>query len=211
MDPEWKYSDVVSAERQQALRQPPPFQVISSWIAETMHVICRHLDRCDEVDGYNRVVYCITVERQLFDLFFNSRNGYRASYFRSPVEGTNMNIHLLKTLAPTLQAFQPDDDIDPTMVRSSLSVSSGKAWLAEVGKGFCPQCYGEWRTAQDNQADILNGCWELSPVPDARNGRKAPFLTKIRVMGGLVNPVGADYVPVNKCRRAEDIYDIGWS
>jgi hypothetical protein len=123
-----------------------------------------------------------------------------------------MNARLLETLAPHLLAFCPvGNSIDASMVQTSLSVPSAKAWLAEVGTGFCPNCSGEWHTSQDDPADIVNGRWELSTVPDARNGRKAPFLTKIRVIGGFVSPTAEEYVPYRKRRRAQDIYEIGWS
>ncbi len=209
--PRWEYSDTVTADRQRALLRSPSFQEISSLIADTMRVLCRHTDPCDEANGYERVVYCITVDKQLFDLFFNSLNGYRAWYFRSPAEGMAMNARLLETMAPPLLAFRSDDNIDANTLRASLSAPSGKAWLAEVGKGFCPRCAGEWHTAQDDLAEIINGRWELSAVPDARNGRKAPFLTMIRVLGGFVNPAAAEYVPKRKRNRAQDIHEIGWS
>lgn len=207
----WEYSDAVSADRQRALLRPPSFQAISSSIAETMRVLCRHPDACDEAYGYERVVYCVTVDKQLFDFFFNSANGYRAWYFRSPAEGIAMNARLLATLAPPLLAFWSDDSIDSKTVRASLTAPSGKAWLAEVGKRFCPCCAGEWHSAQDDLAEIVNDRWELSTVPDAKNGWKAPFLTMIRVVGGFVNPASEEYLPKRKRNRAQDIHEIGWS
>jgi hypothetical protein len=209
--PKWEYSDAVSPDRRRSLLQPPSFRDICSSIAQTMRVLCRHNDPCSEAEAYERVVYCITVDKQLFDLFFNSLNGYRAYYFRSPAEGVAMNARLLEALAPPLLAFSPDDNIDANMARNSLNARSAKAWLAEVGTGFCPDCSGEWHTSQDHLAEIANGRWELSTIPDARNGRKAPFLTRIRVIGGFVRPAAEEYVPVRKRNRAQDIFDIGWS
>ena len=207
----WEYSHAVSDDRQRALLRPPSFESIGVSIAKTMRVLCRHPDRCDEAEGYHRVVYCTAVDRPLFDLFFNSANGYRAWYFRSPAEGVAMNGRLLGTLTPVLLAFKSDDRIDPKMVQASLSAGSAKAWLAEVGKGSCEHCDGEWHTAQNDFAEILNDRWELSSVPDARNGRKAPFLTMIRVVGGFVNPTSEEYVPERKRSRAKDIHEVGWS
>src|SRR5947208_223982 len=122
-----------------------------------------------------------------------------------------MNGRLLGTLTPVLLAFTADDGIDPKMVRASLGAGSAKAWLAEVGKGFCEHCDGEWHTAQDDSAEILNDRWERSSVPDARNGRKAPFLTRIRVVGGFIDSASEEHVPERKRTRAQDIHDIGWS
>jgi hypothetical protein len=122
-----------------------------------------------------------------------------------------MNAQFLEIVAPFLLAFGSDENIDAKTLRASLSAPSAKAWLAEVGKGFCSRCAGEWHTAQDDLAEIINGRWELSAVPDARNGRKAPFLTMIRVLGGFVNSAAVEYVPKRKRNRAQDIHGIGWS
>jgi hypothetical protein len=207
----WGYSNAVNESRQQVLRQPPSFQEISLSIAKTMHVLCQHRDPCDEADGYARVLYCITVDKQLFDLFFNSSNGYRAWYFRSPAEGVAMNARLLQTLAPPLISWGVYGSIDSKTVQDSLSVPSGKAWLAEIGKGFCLFCAGEWHTAQDDLAEIVNDRWECSTAPAARDGRKAPLLTMIRVLGGFVNAAGKEYVPKRKRNRAHEIHETGWS
>ena len=40
---------------------------------------------------FRRPVYCISVAFPLFDRFFNSRQGYRGAYFRSPYEGLEAN------------------------------------------------------------------------------------------------------------------------
>jgi hypothetical protein len=93
----------------------------------------------------------------------------------------------------------------------SLRASSAKAWLAEVGKGFCEDCDGEWTTPQDSAAEILNGRWEHSPDPRASYGRKAPYLEKLRIVGAFVDGSGKEYVIEEKRDRAQHISEFGWS
>jgi hypothetical protein len=156
------------------------------------------------------MVYCISVEPELFDLFFNSWNGYRAQYFRDPDYGQARNIEFIKAISPGL--LTPRGAVpNPQLATTSLAGGSAKVWLAEVGKGFCAQCAGEWRTAQNEEPEIANDRWELSVAPDSRKGRKAPFLTKLRIIGAHVNDSASEYVAVQKRQRAKQIYDIGWS
>ena len=70
-----------------------------------MHVLCCHPDLCSAIRGpsvFERIIYCVKIERPLFDLFFNSFSGYRAAYFRSPYEGLRANAEALATLSPLL-------------------------------------------------------------------------------------------------------------
>jgi hypothetical protein len=94
-----------------------------------------------------------------FDLFFNSFNGYRGWYFRSPAEGLKVNAQLLRLLAPRLTELHTDEDMPMSLASMSLLASSAKCWLAEVGRGRCPKCEGDWSIPIDDSPDILNGRW----------------------------------------------------
>jgi hypothetical protein len=122
-----------------------------------------------------------------------------------------MNAALLESLRPNLVAAGPLSDqprIDPD---GSLRCVSAKAWLAEVSKGICGACSGEWSPPQDDAPEIVNGRWEICDHVYAKYGRKAPYLTKVRVFGGFVDPAGHELIPADKRSRAEDIYRRGWS
>lgn len=207
----WRFSASLGLNRLNALADAPPFEEIARSIATTMSVQCTHVDPCDEAEGFKRIVGCVVINRTLFDLFFNSSNGYRGWYFRSPVEGLRINALLLELLAPNLIEFQRHKRMPSDVVSKSLLASSGKCWLAEVGKGFCRACEGDWSAPKDDVPEILNGRWEISVAPNSRFGRKAPFLERLRVMGAFVNQTGEEYVAKRKLRRAEEIHDVGWS
>jgi len=61
------------------------------------------------------------------------------------------------------------------------------------------------------QAEILNGVWETAKSQNAEWGRKAPYLTKLRIMGAFVNERLHELVPFDKRYRAYDINRFGWS
>jgi hypothetical protein len=164
-----------------------------------------HVDPCDEVAGYHRVVYCAVLDKPLFDLFFNSKNGYRAWYYRSPAESIRANGVLRGSVAPALLACDFSDHVALDFVAKSLGAPSGKICVAEIGKGFCVKCQGDWKAPEDDTAEIFNGRWECSARPYSRYGRKAPFVEMIRIFGGFVSEQDREYVPKQK-QRAGDGY-----
>jgi hypothetical protein len=211
----WEFTSSIGAERRSNLEAVKSFDDIAAEIGAAMEVLCCHYDSCDRAQGFRRVVYTVKVPRPLFDLFFNSRHGYRAAYFRSPHEGLAANSYALRTLSPALLASPATISCpkDPDFVRDSLMSESAKVWLAEAGKGIhgCKGCEGEWTHPADDPAHIRNGRWERDPHSHALWGRTAPFLTKLKIMGAHLNDARDEFVPASKRRRALDIHERGWS
>lgn len=207
----WSFATSLGRDRLNALNDAPPFEDIARSIATVMRIQCSHVDPCDEAHGFKRLVACVVIDRTLFDLFFNSYNGYRGWYFRSTTHGLEMNALLLQLLAPRLVEFPSNADMPASLASQSLFAPSAKSWLAEVGKGFCPTCEGDWSAPKDDAPEILNGRWETATAPSSRFGRKAPFLERLRVMGAFVNQGGKEYVATRKRNRAQEIHDVGWS
>jgi hypothetical protein len=205
----WSFIESIGRDRLDILRDPPPFEEIARSIVNGMRIQCSHPDPCHEANDFKRLVACIVIDRSLFDLFFNSCNGYRGWYYRSPSDGLRMNSKLLQLLAPQVVEFQTHDDISNSWAMKSLVASSAKCWLAEPGLEFCPKCEGDWSRPQDDSAEIFNGRWEKTQ--SSRFGRKAPYLEKLRLMGGFVGQSGMDYLVNRKINRAQEIHDLGWS
>jgi len=59
----------------------PSFEIITARVKNNLEGVCCHSDPCGDMDGFSRVVYCVKVPRTLFDLFYNSAEGYRARIF----------------------------------------------------------------------------------------------------------------------------------
>jgi len=120
----------------------------------------------------------------------------------------------MRTLAPKLLASAPPGDcaaLDPEFIRASLTSLSAKAWLAEPN-GFrnCTLCNGDWKSGPAH-AQIRNGRWEHGESVAARDGRAAPYLTKIKVMGAFLSVELNEFVPSRKRRRHWEIHERGWS
>ncbi len=210
---EWGYSTVLPRERVSALLAPATIGTIANRIAAEMEIACCHFQTCDDHSNFGRVVYCICVPEDLFDLFFNSPHGYRGAYFRSPGEGVDANATFIGALAPKLLAMSVAgaSGEELTRIRESLLSHSAKAWLAENGLGLCPKCEGEWAHPSNTLPEIINGRWENGESGPQCNGRKAPRFTKIRVFGAFLDDRNNEFIPSRKRHRARDIHLWGWS
>ena len=131
-------------------------------------------------------------------------------FFCSPFDGLRNNARLIRAIAPVL-IETTDGKVDGSFARQSLDSLTAKVWLAENGNKVCrecPGCEGEWSSPQDDEPELRNGRWEL--CADKR-GRKAPYLTKLRVFGGFLNANRDEWVAARKRRHSHEIHDFGWS
>ena len=209
----WKFA-LPSGLRLDRLLSAPSFEVITHRVIEALArkdaIVCKHEQRCDTDVRFYRAVYCANVQAPVFDLFLNAATGYRGKYFESPERGLGANATFIEALRPVLLqsgALCDSPHIDP---RVSLEAGSAKTWLAEQSKRLCEAC-GEWSTPDNDSPEILNERWEKVDYEYAKYGRKAPFLTKLRVIGAFVNSSGDEFIPPDKRKRAQHIYDWGWS
>lgn len=209
----WTFDPSLDEKRREALLNPPTFDSLVKQIKEEMKILCGHPQICDDNKGFSRVVYCICIPAPLFDLFFNSENGYRGAYYRSPYQGLESNAVFIQSIEARLIACSEPNcaKLDSSFARESLGTPSAKVWLAERCLQLCEQCRGEWKDQSDERAEILNGRWELASEPNAKRGRKAPYLTKIRIFGAFVNERLDEFVPARKRHRARQIHEFGWS
>lgn len=178
-----------------------------------MEILCGHIDPCKDNAEYKRIVFSIRIDKDLFDWIFNSVNGYRAWYFRSLYEGLRKNAQMIQMLEPKLLRFLNCQDYR-IFAQDSLNSLSAKVWLAENGNEVCTNCMGcrgEWSPPLDDSAEILNGHWETSPKTNAKRGRKAPYLKKLRIYGAFLNECGDEWISKRKRHRASEIQKYGWS
>lgn len=119
-----------------------------------------------------------------------------------------MNSLFIEALRPALLASGSINNQPHIDAGESLTSGSAKAWLAEKSMQRCRDCSGEWSTPEDDTPEIMNGRWEFGP---SRYGSKAPYLTKIKVIGAFLNGSGDEFIPARKRHRAEEIHNTGWS
>lgn len=209
----WSFAPGFPEKRASTLLAPASIGSIADRIAEEMEVLCCHFDLCRDHSDFRRVIYCLRVTEDLFDLFFNSAYGYRAAYFRSPYEGMAANRTLINAVAPKLLSMSEHgaSSAEFDWIRESLMSHSSKVWLAENGSELCPKCEGEWSPSTDETPEILNGRWEIGELELGRYGRRAPVLTKIRIFGAFLDDRNNEFIPWRKRHRARDIHLCGWS
>lgn len=215
----WKLDLLVEhATRLPNLRKGVPFEQIAVDIATSMNVLCCHRSA---IKGSNfcRVAYCVELHKPLFDQFFNSEQGYRAAYFRSPWHGLSTNATFMAAVSPSLisNTLSGTCGLSSEFIRESLRTPSAKVWLAEHGKEVernCAACRGEWSTGSAGDPatpEISNDRWELAKSVKGSWGSKAPYLTKLRIMGAFLDERHNEFVPCDKRFRAEEIHAFGWS
>lgn len=212
----WSYALSRDADsRVRALLKPNSFDDIAGSVVATMRVLCCHRSTITETE-FRRPVYTVQIERDLFDLFFNSPAGYRAAYFCSPGLGVDANLLLTQLAASRLieHPASSGSELPPDFLRESLATPSAKAWLAECGKEpdhKCAGCRGEWSAGRTQHGEIKNGRWEHSTDVRAEWGKQAPYLSKLRFIGAFLNDQGSELIPHDKRFRAYDIHRFGWS
>jgi hypothetical protein len=215
----WSYSlSDDEAARLPTLSAKITFDEITDRIANELKVLCCHPSAIDGTD-FRRPIYTLHIGRPLFDQFFNSPVGYRAAYFQSPGIGLDANVFFMQAIAKRLAADPSSvcSTLSTDFIHESLMTPSAKAWLAEHGKEVdlnCPTCKGEWSSGSSGpaqQAEILNDRWETASGQKSEWGRKAPYLTKLRIMGAFLNDRHHELVPYDKRFRAYEIHKFGWS
>src|SRR4051812_20744152 len=96
--PTWQFSTSLDEERRRRLSSAPTFDSIVTQIARDLTILCCHRQQCCDDERFARAVYCLRVDTRLFDLFFNSQNGYRGAYYESPYRGLKANTLFLQSI-----------------------------------------------------------------------------------------------------------------
>jgi hypothetical protein len=55
----WAFNESLGRNRLDALRDAPPFEEIARSIISGMRAECSHVDRCDDANGFKRLIACI--------------------------------------------------------------------------------------------------------------------------------------------------------
>src|SRR6185436_17119448 len=109
-----------TAARLPILHAGTTFDDITQRIVDGMTVLCCHKSK---ITDFARPVYTVAVDRANFDLFFNSPNGYRAAYFRSPGSGFEANVAFLHTVSARLlqDPLSSNSELPKERIRQSLA------------------------------------------------------------------------------------------
>lgn len=155
----------------------------------------------------------MTVDREVLDLFFNGRDGYRGRYWQGIEQGEAANMLLVERLRERLLEFlQPRLSRWRTMTearaRASLSSVHAKLWVGN-------QEANGYRGTYDAGAHLQVARWEETRgsggrwAETAQHGRWAPHGRVLVVNGAWIDPEGREHVTEGKVDRSSQIHLAG--
>ena len=155
----------------------------------------------EDAVGARHIRYRIAVPPETFDLFYNSANGLRAMYWRSPTDGNQATRSAIERLKPRLLQFAEehpealacgDIEMGISEVQKSLDAPSAKTWVRETDDSENTMISGEdqpqlqvprW-AANESELDNKGKQWRWTPV-----GKH------LEVKGALIGLDGTERVP----------------
>jgi len=213
----WAYSNRVDPERQKLLLAAPDFECIATSIADEMKIIDFKI--CagyrPEVKGCHRAEFKLRVEKTTFDLFFNSRFGYRGQYHQNPSDGESANAALISQICSKLIAHV-EGHVDLTRIERSLMCISAKIWINEGGIrkeradiALIEELLVEpWLSAARKfKSDPQSYCDEIK----ALDGIRAPTGSILEVKGGFIDASNHEHIAEDKENRSQHIHLYGFS
>lgn len=203
----WRFEDSVTEERRSALGSSAPFDELICMAAGEIQNICVRVAPGQDLGLTHcfQPVFAFELP-SVGDLLFNGPHGYRAQYWRGPLEGLAANAKLIGQLAAKLLAAadpEANTSFAKINLRSSLRAASAKFWIQEI-----PSLLVSPTT------DLRVEPWQSEArrgVQLARWGLSAPEVTRFDVKGALLDAWGNEVVPSRKVERHYDIHHYGFS
>jgi hypothetical protein len=215
--PAWAFGDRVAPDRHALLSTAPSFDCIATSIAAEMEIV--DFKMCmgtrPEVKGCERAEFKLKVGKATFDLFFNSRLGYRGLYHQSVSAGESANAELIsKTYANLIVHVEGHAQL--AKIERSLSCASAKVWINEGGvrKGRTDIAVIEellvdrWVSAARRfQSEPKRYREEIR----ALDGIRAPTGTILEIKGAFIDRMNGERITEDKKNRSQDIHLYGFT
>ncbi|NOU20415.1 MAG: hypothetical protein HOO93_01260 [Methyloglobulus sp.] len=203
----WLYEETVGAKRQADLATPTSFEELVTLAAADISKISLRVQpgRDHGLTHCLQPVFSFELPT-VGDRIFNGPHGYRAQYWRSPMNGLQANASLIGALTSRLLAVA-DSVSDPDLAKINLCLSlkatSAKFWIQEIPSLLV-----------NPTVDLRVEPWRSEAhrgVQFARWGLSAPEVTRFDIKGALLDPNGNEVVPSRKIGRHYDIHHYGFS
>lgn len=187
---------------------------------------------CREAKGHTRPEFFFSVQPDVFDLFFNSRSGYRAQFCGDHRVGAAQNGKLIRGFEQRLLAVAVSSGAGVTspgfslqQIRSALSLPSAKVWMDEYdadstlnkssvdAESLIAINIPHWvKTARTVSDQVRRGQSPNRSKEKALLGIQAPEGRRLVVFGAwLSDSTGQEYVVPSKRYRAKEIRLYGFS
>jgi hypothetical protein len=217
---DWDISDL-PGDRRGLLDEGASFHEIIHRIVGEAQIVCcwpePFRDAPAEACGAKQACYRIAVRPESFDLFYNSANGLRAMYWRSPADGDQATKYAVQRLRPMLLQFamkHPEAlasgkiKMEVAEVQQSLDAPSAKIWVREkddsgdsmISTKGQPQLQVPRWAAKENEPGSKGPLWRWTPIAN-----------HLEVKGALIGPDGTEHVPQSKRDRAKQIHRFGFT
>jgi hypothetical protein len=172
-----------------------------------------------------RIIIQIPVEPEIYDQFYNSRNGYRAHYWAAPDIGNVFDNTLVRLLCQAIDAHMPttvegrrvetkthkdreDCDVGHCPIRRefalrSLAPEAAKVWICEY---LMTDNYGRLKEQHYYMGPrLVVERWTTD------DGLRAPCGEWLEFKGGFVGENGVAMPSKDPNKRAKQICDAGWT
>lgn len=221
--------DRVSDERRLYMEEPRLFEDVLRAVTDDAKDIAYRTKRgCIETKGHTRAEFRLSVTLRTYDLFFNSRSGYRAQFYYDQERGMQQNRAILTRLRAVLLDAASAKDRHATFtiahVERSLDVPSAKIWINEDTSSLDQKSIDataltainvpHWaRAARKAEASIRHG-FTLRPAAQQKAllGVQAPTGTELKVLGAwLDDRSGLEFVAPSKRNRTRQIRVYGFA
>lgn len=203
---EWDTSHFPT-ERRRHLSGAIAFEQIAAAIAqecrEVKHRVVPYRTPPRDVHEIPRqIVFVMRTSPQLFDLFYNGRDGLRSRHWQSPETGIEATRYFIDVVEPMLLGSLSSDE---AFARRSLRCPSAKVWVQErfenqllVTREGIHLSIGRWITNEPSAPN--GGDWRWCPADGA-----------LEVKGALIETDGTEHVPEAKLDRAQQIHTFGFT
>lgn len=218
METLWDFTTLVNPERRARLLKLKSFHEVSSELLPTIKIIDYSPEDFigNRLRGCTRASFLLSVERDAYDVFFNSPVGYRAQYCRGRETGEEANRQILNALQEALIEFAKPRMSPPfglVQIVASLVAKDAKIWIDENEPSSLPsndlQIYIDYKPWIDRakRADAF----QEEEFIGAIRGVLAPYGTGLKVKGGWLDGNGIERRDPYKLNRSEMIVLNGFA
>ncbi len=223
----WLYTERVSTERQALLGSVQDFGSIAKRIYKEMEITCFRVipGREGDVKDCRRPEFALRVDKDPFDLFFNSPHGYRGQYRKGEDQGDKANADLISLVLKKLLHHAEDNPTEPSMspeeLGRSLEPEHAKIWIKEQEEKIqLPEAPGKlivdlevepWLGTAKQYVATPDNYPDPNRERNAVAGVRAPEGTVLEVKGAFLDDDGQVKVAASKTNRGEQIRLYGYT
>ena len=226
----WQYTKNISPERIAYLDKEINFNDVINDIRREMVIIDYNIEESKCFNNCIRHGFILSITPKTYDIFFNSKYGYRGQYFLGMKEGKKANRNLIDALKDELIKYtkqNPRNVSENQRVENSLNMESAKIWIDQASSDLNEKQYKDitpdsgidnrvWhefalKVAGDNKKHKSSRHKNYSRRFKAVLGLRTPVGVKLEIKGAFLDSEGNEVIGKGKYSRAKQIRYYGFS